>query len=166
MFTPLPKKRSCACQGCRCNYTDLLLVESLLYPAAVPGGVAVPSTATGQGSLLVTNKDQFYVHLGVRNIHEVTMSHIHFRNTKDPQTNGPILLVLNNNTKNPIRSLDGTLVSRMFTTQDFEAPYTHMSMDDFRDLLVHNKLYFNVHTVKNPNGELAAPMIPALQFAS
>jgi hypothetical protein len=54
----------------------------------------------------------------------------------------------------------------MFTTQDFEAPYTHMSMDDFRNLLVHNKLYFNVHTVTNPNGELAAPIIPALQLAS
>lgn len=161
MFTPLPKKMcnanvSCQCQGCRCNYTEILL-----YPAAVPGGVAIPSSATGAASLVLTNKKEFYVRLAVRNIQGITMSHIHLNNTKDSKTNGPILLWLENSTT-PV--FDGTLVSKMFTTADFAAPYTNMPLEKFKDLIVHKQLYFNVHTVANPNGELAGPIIPTLEL--
>lgn len=166
MFTPLPTKKKCACQGCQCNFTTITLVESLLTPAAVPGGVVVKSAATGAASLLLTNKNQFYIHLALRNIKDITMSHIHFYNTKDPKTNGPILLWLNKSIKHPIPSLNGVLVSHMFSTADFEAPYKNMSIQDFKILLVHKHLYFNVHTVANPNGELAAPIEPVLELAS
>lgn len=164
MYTPLPEKM-CQCgHGCPCNYTSILVVESLLYPAAVPGGVAVESRATGAASLVLTNKDEFYVRVAVRNISGITMAHIHLNNTKDPKTNGPILLGLQDSTKKPIPRFDGTLVSKMFTTADFAAPYTNMPLKDFKDLIAHKQLYVNVHTVTNPNGELAGPIIPTLEL--
>ena len=167
MYTPLSsKEKKCACQGCRCNFTGITLVESLLTPSAVPGGVVVKSTATGTASLLVTNKPEFYIHVAVRNIKNITMSHIHFYNTKDPKTNGPILLWLTKTMKTPVRSLDGTLVSQMFSTADFEAPYKNMALQEFKNLVEHGHLYFNVHTTENPNGELAGPISPVLQLGS
>ena len=166
MYTPLSVKKKCACQGCRCNFTGITLVESLLTPGAVPGGVVVKSTATGAASLLLTNKNEFYIHLTVRNIKNITMSHIHFYNTKDPKTNGPILLWLTKTMTHPVRSLDGVLVSQMFTTADFEAPYKNMHLEEFKNLVMQGHLYFNVHTTENSNGELAAPVNPVLHLAS
>jgi hypothetical protein len=167
MYTPLSsKEKKCACQGCRCNFTGITLVESLLTPSAVPGGLIVKSNATGTASLLLTNKPEFYIHIAVRNIKNITMSHIHFYNTKDPKTNGPILLWLTKTMTNPVRSLDGTLVSQMFSTSDFEAPYKNMALQEFKNLVEHGHLYFNVHTTENPNGELAGPIAPVLQLGS
>jgi len=160
MFTPIPHTRkNCSCQGCQCNFTTVTLVESLLSPSAVPGGANVKSPATGTASLLLTNKNQFYVYLAVRNLQHITMAHIHLYNIKDPKTNGPVVLWLFHSMKQPVSFREeGTLVSQMFTTADFSTPYKNMSLEEFKKLVSDGKLYFNVHTVQNPNGELAGPV--------
>ena len=99
------------------------------------------------------------MYVAVRNLQHITMAHIHLYNGKDPKTNGPVVLWLFHSMKQPVSFREeGTLVSQMFTTADFSTPYKNMSLEEFQKLVSDGKLYFNVHTVQNPNGELAGPV--------
>lgn len=161
MYTIVPSKKKscgCLCKTCAKQFTTILLAESLLSSMAVPGGIKVPSTASGYFSLLMTDKPQFYVHVAVQNYKNSTMSHLHLYNHENPKQNGPIVLFLTNTMKNPVPLINGDLVARMFTTNDFEAPYKNMPMAHFQKMIKDNQLYFNAHTTQNPNGELAAPV--------
>ena len=161
MYTILTsKKKSCGCQCKTCHeqFSRIFLADSLLSAKAVPGGVQVPSTASGNFSLVMTDKPQFYVHVAVQNYKNSTMSHLHLYNRKNPKENGPIVLFLTHTMNNPIPLINGDLVARMFTTSDFEAPYKNMPFSQFQKMVMDGQLYFNAHTTQNPNGELAAPV--------
>lgn len=135
------------------SQSHILFVQSLLLPSSVPGNKKIETRATGCASLLVlTDENRFYITLDVHNLKNITMAHLHFYNTTQPTTNGPILLWL---VKKPPHHSRQRLVSQFFSTKDFSAPYTHMSMNEFIHHIQHGQLYFNVHTVQYPEGELA-----------
>jgi hypothetical protein len=87
------------------------------------------------------------------------MAHIHYYNTKNPSENGPILLWLFDS-KTPINIKEGFLVSRNFTVNELK-----LNINQFLSLIQQNKLYINVHTKQNPNGELCAPLVITKNFA-
>jgi len=127
---------------------------------AVPGGVPNHTDSSGFFSLVLTNKDNFYVGIYCKDIKNATMAHVHFYNEQNPTKNGKILLWLFHS-MNPIDIKSGYLVARNFTSADFTE---QLSFNQFLDLIQKNKFYINVHTLQNPNGELAAPLVISKTF--
>ena len=54
--------------------------------------------------------------------------------------------------KDPLETTNGVLVSKKFSIRDFLIPTT---MSEFIKAIKEQLLYYNIHTVKFPNGELA-----------
>jgi hypothetical protein len=122
----------------------------------VPGGIINHAASSGYFNVVLTNADSFYVGIYCKNIKNVIMSHIHFYNPIDRKKNGNILLWLFKSMNKPLDIKSGYLVARNFTSDDFSEK---ISFNSFLELIKQNKLYINVHTIQNPNGELAAPLI-------
>lgn len=149
---------ACKCKGCSCNYTSISLIQSFLVPGSVPGDTKVVSNADGFGSIVITNTNKLFISIYVHNtLENVTMAHIHLRNAQHPTTqNGPIVLWLEKSMKHPIPIISNEyLVSQSFSVDEFDGPLKDSNIDTFLQYLHSGQLYFNIHTVKYPNGEIA-----------
>jgi hypothetical protein len=133
---------------------DVIVIHTELDSRSVPGGAKIQTKAKGRAVLHIKNNYEFFIQLDVYNIQNVTMAHIHFVNEKTPTENGPILLWLYK-TKEPLKMFNGSLVSRSFTLADLQK---RMNFTEFKNYIHNCKLYYNVHTVQNPNGELAGEL--------
>jgi hypothetical protein len=151
---------ACQCRGCKCNYIHILSIQSFLTPGSVPGDTKVVSNVDGFGTIIITNATKMYISLYVHNrLENITMAHIHIKNAQNPTTqNGPIVLWLEKSMDHPISVTNDYLVSQTFSLADFIGPLKDMTMDTFLQYLQSNQLYFNIHTVKYPNGEIAGDL--------
>jgi hypothetical protein len=70
------------CNTCFCNYTQIILVQTLLLPSSVPGNQNVNTFSKGCATILLTNKEKFHITIQVFDIKNITMAHIHFFLTK------------------------------------------------------------------------------------
>lgn len=154
----------CSCKGCKCNYKSILLIQSLLLPGSVPTDKTVTTQSRGFGTVTILNNKTFYINIFVNFIHDCIMSHIHIKNTSNPKTNGPIVLWLTNTQSQPVSVENSFLVSKMFSSNDFVGPLKGYSIEEFLHYLGANQLYFNVHTVKYPNGEIAGDLLLSHSF--
>lgn len=151
---------TCSCKKCTCNYTNIVLLQSILTSGAVPNDKRVISIANGFGNIVFTNNSSFFITLYIHNkLENITMAHIHLKNADYPTSkNGPIVLWLENTMKKPISISNNYLVSKNFTIADFVGPFQNTSFENFVKYVQHNMLYFNIHTVKYPDGEIAGDL--------
>lgn len=151
----------CKCKGCNCNFTNILLIQSSLVPGSVPNDTKVISDANGFATITIVNKMKIFITLYIHNtLDNITMAHIHIKNSIDPTTkNGPIVLWLEKSMTHPISLSNNYLISHHFSIHDFDGPLKGHNMDTFLKYLQSNLLYFNVHTIKYPNGEIAGDLI-------
>lgn len=149
--------KECLCKNCKCNYTNILFMQSVLIPGAVPNDKHVKSAATGLGTIVMTNDFQFYISIYIhQKLENIIMAHVHLKNTEHPTSqNGPIILWLTNSMHKPISIQNGFLVSKTFTWHDFIGPLQNTDFETFLTFVKKEMLYFNIHTVKYPNGEIA-----------
>ena len=127
------------------------VIHTELDGRAVPGGPKIQTKARGRAVLEIRNNNEFFIQMDVYDIENVTMAHIHFLNEKNPNQNGPILLWLFK-TEIALKHHNGALVSKVFNLKELTQK---MTMQQFKKYIHDCKLYYNVHTIQNPNGELA-----------
>jgi hypothetical protein len=127
------------------------------FMAKLTGQNEVPeknTKATGTFVLLLTADGRIskYI-LNLTNINNVTLVHIH---QGGKGINGPIVVTLykSANPRGPRGPINGTsLEGRIFSNQ-FEGPLTGKYISDLMKLINEGKIYVNVHTKQNPQGEI------------
>ena len=139
-------------QSCSKHHKDKKVYHTELLKKGVPGGVKINTKARGRAVLHILNSQEFFIQIDVYDIANVTMAHIHFYNEKNRGENGPILLWLFKNMQHPLKEVNGPLVAKTFSLKDLSQK---MDMTTFVGAINSHKFYYNVHTVQNPNGELA-----------
>ena len=120
-----------------------------------PGDV-VNSSARGI-SLFQLSRDGKSMHfkLGVANIENVTMAHIHV--AAAPGENGPPAVWLYPDGPPPQLipgRFDGVLARDSFTAADFAGLLAGMEMADLVTAIEEGRAYVNVHTLQVPGGEI------------
>lgn len=139
-------------QSCSKHPKDKKVYHTELLKKSVPGGVKINTKARGRAVLHILNSQEFFIQIDVYDITNVTMAHIHFYNEKNRSENGPIVLWLFKNMEHPLKEVNGALIAKTFHLKDL---LQKMDMTTFVSNIVGQKFYYNVHTVQNPNGELA-----------
>jgi len=124
------------------------------FMAKLAGKDEVPpknTTATGTIELELTPDGRVspYI-LNLTNINNVTLAHIH---QGEKGTNGPILVTLYQSV-NATGQINGTLSSGKIFSNKFEGPLAGKYISDLIKLINEGKVYVNVHTKQNPQGEI------------
>ena len=92
----------------------------------------------------------FYVN--ATGIKAVTQAHIH---SGSPGENGPIIVTLF--TLNPVQ--DGVSINGSIAGNNLEGPMQGKTVADLINAIKNNTAYVNVHTEKNPNGEIRGQLV-------
>lgn len=113
----------------------------------------VTTTATGSATFELMPGGSVRYTVQVAGLTGATMAHIH---TASADSAGPIVVTLFQSAT-PIGPLTGTLASGSFTEANIQ---TNVSLDSLLTLMRLGRTYVNVHTDKNPNGEIRAQIEP------
>ncbi len=124
------------------------------FMAKLTGQDEVPAkntkaTGTFVSQLTPDGRVSNYV-LNVTNINNVTLAHIH---QGGKGTNGPIVVTLFKSA-NPIGQINGILSQGKIFSNQFEGPLAGKYISDLIKLINEGKIYVNVHTKQNPQGEI------------
>jgi hypothetical protein len=124
------------------------------FMAKLTGQDEVPAKntkATGTFVLHLTPDGRLsnYV-LNLTSINNVTLVHIH---EGEKGTNGPIVVTLFKST-NPKGQINGTLSKAKIFSNQFEGPLAGKYISDLMKVINEGKVYVNVHTKQNPQGEI------------
>jgi len=114
----------------------------------------VTSTASGVATFELLPNSTMRFNVTVSALVGATMAHIH---TGVVDSAGPIAVTLFNSTT-PLAQLNGTLTSGTFSGTNIQLP--GVSFDSLLSLMRTGRTYVNVHTEKNPNGEIRAQIVP------
>ena len=114
----------------------------------------VTTTATGSSTFEVLADGSVRYNVSVAGLAGATMAHIH---TAVADSAGPIVVTLFT-TSTPTGTLTGTLASGSFGASNIQL--TGVSMDSLLLLMRRGGTYVNVHTAKNPNGEIRGQIEP------
>ena len=123
------------------------------FSAILSGGEEVPpidTVATGVGSFIVEGGESIKYDVNVTGINKVTAAHIH---NAAKGKNGEVVVTLFK-ADSPTGQISGSLTSGSITASNLEG---QMQGSPFRDIIRALELgeaYVNVHTEKNPNGEI------------
>jgi len=128
------------------QYADALLTY-------VPGIKMTNVHSIASGDITILDPETLYVRLYVANIESLIMAHIHIL---DASNNDPPILTLISIPNRPISigSKPVLIVKNRFSIRDFINDLQGKNMAYFLQQLSQKKLFFNVHTELNPNGEL------------
>lgn len=138
-----------------------------IYSASLSGGSEIPevntqatgeaifelnaqAAALGSAASAASSGDQMAYKINLQNIEEVTAAHIHMGKNDE---NGPIVVTLYDG-EGPTGKISGELVVDTITVQNLEGPLEGKQISDLVDLFDAGDAYVNVHTLKNPNGEI------------
>jgi len=113
----------------------------------------VTTTATGSATFELLPGGAVRYAVAVVGLSGATMAHIH---TAPADSAGPILVTLFTSAT-PIGPLTGTLASGTFTATNIQ---NGLSVDSLLSLMRLGRTYVNVHTDRNPNGEIRAQIEP------
>ena len=119
-------------------------------------GDEVHSRAQGQALFQLSREgESMRFKLGVANIENVTMAHIHV--ASEAGGNGPPVVWLYPDGPPPQLiegRIDGVLARGSFTAADFVGPLAGMEMDALLAAFAEGRAYVNVHTLQVPGGEI------------
>ena len=107
----------------------------------------VQTEATGMAEITPMGPDSIAYNINATNIEGATAGHIHFGNAGE---NGPIVVTLfkYDSPMNQV-SENGTI-----TADKLEGPLAGKQISDLATAGANGTLYINIHTEKNPNGEI------------
>ena len=123
------------------------------FSAILSGGEEVPpvdTAATGVGSFIVEGGESIKYDVNVTGMDKVTAAHIH---NAPKGKNGEVVVTLFK-ADSPTGQISGSLANGSITASNLEG---QMQGSPFRDIIRALELgeaYVNVHTEKNPNGEI------------
>ena len=123
------------------------------FSAILSGGEEVPpidTASTGVGSFIVEGGESIKYEVNVTGMNKVTAAHIH---NAAKGKNGEVVVTLFKD-DSPTGQISGSLANGSITASNLEGP---MQGSPFRDIIRALELgeaYVNVHTEKNPNGEI------------
>ncbi len=95
-------------------------------------------------------KDNVWFKVNVTNIQGVTMAHIH--SGKQGENGPPIVPIYKSDT--PSQQISGILSKGNITADTFQGPMAGKQISDLITAMQNGETYVNVHTQKNPNGEI------------
>ena len=128
------------------------------FSASLSGQGEVPpvqTTANGTADLVPTNDSVDYL-VNTTNLEGIAAGHIHLA---PPGQNGPIVVTLFNITSHQNQSY----FSGNFTGENLEGPMQGNPLRELIGAMNNGTSYVNVHTGKNPNGEIRGQIIPSNQ---
>jgi hypothetical protein len=108
------------------------------------------AAALGDSAAAASSGSDMSYEINVQNIAEVTAAHIHMGKSDE---NGPIVVTLFK-PETPTGEINGELVIGTLSAQDLEGILEGKQISELVDLFDRGEAYVNVHTVKNPNGEI------------
>jgi hypothetical protein len=123
------------------------------YIASLSGQNEVPpvqTNATGTAGFTAPHFNNITFGVSVNNMDQVTGAHIHQGNQGE---NGPIVVTLFK-ANTPTGKINGHLVNGSISNDMLEGPLKGKTVIDLADLMQSGNSYVNVHTTKNPNGEI------------
>lgn len=118
----------------------------------------VTTTASGSSTITVLDTNRIRVETLVSTIDSVTQAHIH---AGDASIAGPVMIFLLSNVpagRAPITGTDRVLsVVDIVRTSTFSSPFT---FDSLKFRVNNGTAYVNVHTRRNPGGEIRGQIVP------
>jgi hypothetical protein len=123
------------------------------FNAMLSGGEEVPpveTTATGNASFTVMGEESIEYSVNVTGMDKVTAAHIHDAKTGE---NGQVVVTLFK-ADSPTGVISGGLANGTITASNLEGDMQGLAVDDLIKAMERGETYVNVHTEKNPNGEI------------
>ena len=123
------------------------------FSAPLTGIEEVPpvnTNSTGIALFELINNDTLNFKLNVTNMDNIKAAHIHLGNFSE---NGDVITTLFTS-KNPIDTINGTLVEGKAVLTDLQGPLKEKPITDLVNLINTTQTYVNVHSVEYPNGEI------------
>jgi hypothetical protein len=135
------------------NMSDKPMVEKMTFVASLTSGEVMPaitSEAKGKATFHLS-KDGMSLRykVWVKNLEDVTAAHIH---TGKMGQNGPPIALIKFTAK--AGKFSGTLAKGVITDKELMTSYKGKTMQDLLDAIKSGDTYVNVHTKKNPDGEI------------
>lgn len=123
------------------------------FTAPLSGGEEVPpvdTTATGVASFTVMGDGSIQYNVNVTGMDKVTMAHIH---DAPKGENGQVIVTLFK-PDSPTGEISGNLANGTITSSNLEGDMQGLAVDDLIKAMERGETYVNVHTEKNPKGEI------------
>ena len=133
------------------TYSNITYAQNK-FRAKLDGNNEVPpvnSTAEGVATFKVKG-DSIKSKINITGITDVTMAHIHAG--KKGQNGDPIIDLLKTGEKT--KSPGGVAIQGNFSASDFEGSMKGKALSALQSAMGTNETYVNIHTDKNPNGEI------------
>jgi hypothetical protein len=135
--------------GITSGLTNSVVAQEQKFVATLSGQEEVPPTnsqATGMAEFTITGENAEYS-VNASNIQGVTAGHIHSGGQGE---NGPIVVTLFKN-DSPTNEVSET---GSITADKLEGPMAGKQLTDLVTAMSNGETYVNIHTEKNPNGEI------------
>ena len=123
------------------------------FSAMLSGGEEVPpvdTAATGVASFTLEGEESIKYDVNVTGLDKVTAAHIH---NAPKGENGEVVATLFK-ADNPTGQISGNLANGTITTSNVEGQMQGAPFGDLVKAVETGKTYVDVHTEKNPNGEI------------
>jgi hypothetical protein len=136
--------------GVTTNSISLAFAQGQKFMAKLSGQDEVPPTdsqATGMAEFTPMGTDSVMYSVNASNIQGVTAGHIHLGKQGE---NGPVVVTLFKY-DSPMNQVSE---SGSFTADKFEGPWAGKKLSDAATAMTNGETYVNIHTEKNPNGEI------------
>jgi hypothetical protein len=136
--------------GVTTNSISLAFAQGQKFMAKLSGQDEVPPTdsqATGMAEFTPMGTDSVMYSVNASNIQGVTAGHIHLSKQGE---NGPVVVTLFKY-DSPMNQVSE---SGSFTADKLEGPWAGKQLSDAVTAMTNGETYVNIHTEKNPNGEI------------
>jgi hypothetical protein len=136
--------------GVTTNSISLAFAQGQKFMAKLSGQDEVPPTdsqATGMAEFTPMGTDSVMYSVNASNIQGVTAGLIHLGKQGE---NGPVVVTLFKY-DSPMNQVSE---SGSFTADKFEGPWAGKKLSDAATAMTNGETYVNIHTEKNPNGEI------------
>jgi CHRD domain len=132
--------------------TNYIFAQNEKFKAKLKANNEVPpvtSAATGKAKFKVKN-DMITSNINITGMTDVTMAHIHAG--IEGQNGEPVVDLLKTGNQN--KTGGGIIIKGQIKASDLQGPMAGKTLQDLQTAMGDEKAYVNIHTSKNPNGEI------------
>ena len=129
-----------------------VLAQGEKFKAKLKGDNEVPpvtSAATGKAKFKIKD-DGITTNINITGIADIKMAHLHAGS--EGQNGDPVVDLLK--TGNLNKTAGGVIIKGMITASDLQGAMAGKTLKDLLTTMGDEKTYVNIHTSKNPNGEI------------